>query len=192
MTQLYSGSGHLYVRAYATNAAGTANGNMQVFYPNSQFYTGQNYEGGIIFSIDNSGSHGLIAAPYDQTSTLVTWGCIGIYIYNVNDPSIMTDSIVSECSEPNIAAKICKNLSISGYNDWYLPSSDELNLMRYSLSQFGIGNFNTTNSNYSIYLSSSQYNATSVYFVNFYKNSSSTIDTIPKNVGGNVRAVRSF
>jgi len=192
MTQVYSVSGNFYVRAYATNAAGTAYGNMQIFYPNSQFYTGQNYEGGIIFSIDNTGNHGLIAAPYDQTSTLVAWGCIGTYIYNVNDASIMTDSIISECPEPNIAAKICKNLSINGYNDWYLPSYDELNLMRYSLSQFGIGNFNTTNSNYSRYLSSSQNNATSAYFENFYKYANSPIDTIPKNVGCNVRAVRSF
>ena len=37
---------------------------------------GQNYGGGIIFYVDGTGQHGLIAAPYDQSSGAL-WGCNG-------------------------------------------------------------------------------------------------------------------
>ena len=40
---------------------------------------GNKYGGGIIFYIDASGEHGLIAAPTDQ-STGAMWGCKGVYI----------------------------------------------------------------------------------------------------------------
>ncbi len=36
---------------------------------------GQTYQGGIIFYLDASGDHGLIAAPADQGVT--SWGCYG-------------------------------------------------------------------------------------------------------------------
>lgn len=38
-----------------------------------------------------------------------------------------TKVIISQCEEENIAAKICDNLVLNGYNDWFLPSIFELN-----------------------------------------------------------------
>jgi len=50
------------------------------------------------------------------------------------------------------AAYNCIKYTLNGYNDWFLPSKDELNLMYQNLKQKGLGNFNDW-----IYWSSSQY-----------------------------------
>ena len=66
-----------YVRAYATNSAGTAYGNELSFttLASATLAIGDSYQGGIIFYLDGSGG-GLIAAPTDQ-STAAPWGCYG-------------------------------------------------------------------------------------------------------------------
>ncbi|MFH1097444.1 MAG: DUF1566 domain-containing protein, partial [Candidatus Desantisbacteria bacterium] len=63
---------------------------------------GEYYGGGIVFFVDDSGQHGLIAATKDQ-STKAKW---------------------------NNAVKICASYRGGGYSDWYLPSREELNLLQ--------------------------------------------------------------
>jgi hypothetical protein len=131
-----------YLRAYATNSVGTAYGQQEVFAtlePASP-YLGQSYAGGIVFYLDGTGQHGLVSAPADQGS--YPWGC-----YNTNiatsaafgTGATNTATIVATCGEANIAAKVADNLVLNGYNDWFLPSVDELNLMRANLYMQGIG-----------------------------------------------------
>ncbi len=94
------------------------------------YEVGQEYGGGIIFYVDNSGEHGLIAAPFDQG--LAEWGCQTITIDGADGVAIgsglqNTIDIVNGCSSDSIAARLAYDLVVNGYDDWFLPSKDELN-----------------------------------------------------------------
>jgi len=176
-----------YVRSYATNSAGTSYGNEVVFttLPPQKYHIGQSFGGGIIFYIDTTGQHGLIAAISDQ-STATQWGCIyteiGVTLTVIGSGEANTTSIINGCGSSDIAARICYNLVLNGYNDWFLPSKDELELL-YNLKEV-IGGF-TSN----FYLSSSEASASLAWgkhFGNGYMN----IDY--KDVNNYVRAIRKF
>ena len=76
--------------------------------------------------------HGLIAAPYDQSQC--TWGCPDFLINglanSVGSGQSNTNLIINACGATNIAARICNDLILNGYEDWYLPSKDELCTLR--------------------------------------------------------------
>ena len=117
-----------WIRAYATNGAGTAYGSPILLH--TQLVLGQPYQGGIIGYLNTNGDHGLIAAPTDFFNTYPRWGCwqnISIptnTYYGSGLPN--TNNIVAICTTPDIAARICYDLVLDGYNDWFLPSIDEL------------------------------------------------------------------
>ena len=152
-----------YVRAYATNNVGTAYGN-EVSFTTLVFSIGQSYGGGIIFYIDGTGQHGLISANNDQSDQCV-WGCSGTYIGNtstaIGTGQSNTAFIITGCwQNPGIAARICDDLVLNGYNDWFLPALDELNQMY--LQKTVIGGF-TLN----WYWSSSEYDAFGAWMKRF-------------------------
>jgi hypothetical protein len=98
---------------------------------------GDFYQGGIVAYLFNQYDpgyvegeiHGLIAAPY-TFSERVPWGCLGTVIngtsMGMGTGLANTIAIVNGCSESGIAARICYDLEVNGYNDWYLPSGAEL------------------------------------------------------------------
>ena len=152
------------------------------------FYIGQSYGGGIIFYIDGTGQHGLIAATNDQ-STGAEWGCMGTLITGADGTAIgtgnhITIDILAGCSTAGIAARICDDLVLAGYSDWYLPSKDELNEMY--LQKGVIGGFA-----YSDYWSSSENDANTAWYQEFLNTSPQyTSDKQLKMLL--VRAIRSF
>jgi hypothetical protein len=125
------------------------------------FYIGQSYRGGIIFYIDGTGLNGLIAATSNQVAA--EWGCHGTLIgtsTEIGTGQANTTAIVNGCSQAGIAARICNDLELNGYSDWFLPSQDELNQMY--LQKTVIGGFS-----YTMYSSSSEYDASDVWIQHF-------------------------
>ncbi len=115
------------------------------------FVIGLSYGGGKIAYILQSGdpgytegeTHGLIATESYQVFG-AGWGCYGTGINGADGTSIGTGGqntldILAGCSETGIAAQICATLVLNGYDDWYLPSKDEL--YKLYLNRAAIGNF---------------------------------------------------
>lgn len=102
---------------------------------------GQSYQGGIIFWLDATGQHGLIAAAADQ-STGIQWyngtykytGTTGDGLYaGAMNTSMIVATQMADTEGGNFAAKVCADYSVTEggvtYGDWYLPSLYELHLL---------------------------------------------------------------
>jgi hypothetical protein len=139
-----------YVRAYATNNAGTSYGNEILFTSSttqggSLVSIGDPYQGGIVIYILASGEslnigqasqidydpaiqHGLIAANETVFSGTTIFGPDGS-LANVTALGyglVNTLDIISLDPTSDNAATRARNYTGGGYTDWYLPSMDEL------------------------------------------------------------------
>jgi len=104
---------------------------------------GDIYGGGVVFYIFESGdtgyiageTHGLIAAVQDQSSGIEwyngSYDTTGATGTAVGTGSANTDAIiiVQGATETDYAAGLARAYAGGGYNDWFLPSKDELNKM---------------------------------------------------------------
>ena len=163
---------------------------------------GDSVHGGIVAYIlqsvdvgyDANVQHGLIAAPTDQGK--VAWGCHGTYISGADGTEIGTGNqntanILSGCFETNIAAYLCDTLTLGGYNDWFLPSKDELNKLYKNIGQgnaLGLGNVGVFAINY--YWSSTESDYASAWLQIFPNGAQGNNDK--SNYTNYVRAVRAF
>ena len=148
--------------------------------------------GGFVFYDQGNYSSGwryLEAAPSD-TGGSVSWGEVGTDIPGAAGTAIGTgkqntaDIIDSLGTGSTYAAQLCEGLISGGYDDWFLPSQDELNLVYQNVYLEGVGDFF---SNW--YYSSSEYTADNMWAQSFYFG---TQDNWGKNLGAGVLAVRSF
>lgn len=110
---------------------------------------GDSYGGGIVTYIFQQGdagyvsgeTHGLIIASSDQ-STGVYWGpntVTGVTATALGTGSTNTSAIVASLGVGTYAAKICDDLVVGNYSDWYLPSKDELYKMFLNRDVNGVG-----------------------------------------------------
>lgn len=131
---------------------------------------GETLYGGIIFYIFEEGDIGYVAGE--------TNGLVAATI----DQSSNSDS--GQC---------CEELSLEGYNDWFLPSKDQLNLMYQNIGQgnsLGLGNIGNFSNHWywtsEIDLSNPPYSHWMQYFGN------GTQRLVPATAYSSMRAVRAF
>ncbi len=118
---------------------------------------GKKYAGGLIFYLKMADSSGMVAAAASvNQSTSAQWGCNTTQIENVDCPfganscvavplamkqiigggTLNTAEIIWKCRSSS-AAKISADLNSNGYDDWFLPSTDEAKLMLNKLNLVG-------------------------------------------------------
>jgi hypothetical protein len=185
-----------YVRAYVTNAMGTSYGTQVSFTTLPIYSIGNTALGGKVAYIlvagdpgyDANVQHGLIAATSDHSSTIrwyngssVTTGAtataLGTGFANTN-----TIIQIQGSTSTTYAAGIARAHNGGGFNDWYLPSKDEL--YKLYLNQTAIGGFTG-----SWYYSSSESGSSTAWLIGI-----SSAMWWPNNKWEtwSVRAVRSF
>jgi hypothetical protein len=184
-----------YLKAFAANITGTSYGNEISFNTSiiKGLTIGQLFQGGIIAYIlqpgdpgyDENVEHGIIVAQPDQSNG-IKWDNgnsvkTGPTSKDFGTGNANTKTIVASQGDGNYAAKLCYDLVLDGYTDWYLPSKDELNKLY--LNKESIGSFGP------VYWSSSELNANFVWCQVFDVNYRPKFFQKGKYY---VRAVRSF
>jgi hypothetical protein len=109
----------------------------RVAFEDMSLSVGKKYQGGIIFYLDSTGQHGLIAALTDiknSTGSLLgmQWGsytAVGTTGTAIGTGQANTTAIIASQGAGAYAAKLCDDFVSGAYKDWYLPSKDELALM---------------------------------------------------------------
>ena len=156
----------------------------------TEYSIGMEAEGGIVFYVDETGQHGLVAALEDLEGTY-EWGCLGTSVSGgtvIGTGYQNTLNIVSGCSTTPIAASEALAYESEGYSDWFLPSLDELLEMYNTIGQgagHNIGGFESLD-----YWSSSQsWSGSSAYLVGFGWDDAATTS---KDSVFRVRPIRSF
>jgi hypothetical protein len=164
---------------------------------------GDDYRGGKVAYVLQPGDpgydpdvrHGFIAATTDQSPSVqwyngsyTTTGALGT---DLGTGQMNTTIIVSNQGAGTYAAKICDDLVLNGYNDWYLPSREELNKLY--ANRAAIGGFSSAPGN-STYWSSSEVVALTPPNAGVFEQtfSSGQIGQSNKENTRMVRAIRSF
>ena len=173
-------------------------------------YVGMEAFGGIVFYIDETGEHGLIAAiqdltigatdPYGWGYNGYEWGCYEGSVNGADGTYLGTgyqntmDIVNQGCATENegvTAAQAALDAEINSYSDWYLPSIDELsemyNTICQSSSSGNIGGFNYFND--TAYWSSSESGNNHAKYVRF---SDGNLLSDQKYSTRRVRPIRSF
>ncbi len=155
----------------------------------ASFQIGQQYGGGIIFYLDSTGQHGLIAAKAD-TEEPALWSykdsLLGVRSSRIGAGkrnTRKTYNILGDQGEgSDYAALRALEYLYKGLHDWYLPSKEELNLLY--IQKEVIGGFSPF-----AYWSSTEYDENLAWFQNFSNGQQIKSDKITSY---GVRPIRSF
>jgi hypothetical protein len=167
-----------------------------------EHYVGEVYGGGVIFELwkDNTGvEHGLIVSLNDLSTSHI-WSDVSNVLIGSSAQSSWngaqnTQAIITQTGHTNSAALLCTNYSGGGFNDWYLPSLQQLYKLWHNL--FIVNTVlsplsGATEISNEYYWSSTEALTSTAYGLNFrsgFANSTASKST-PNPVS--VRAVRAF
>jgi hypothetical protein len=164
-------------------------------------YVGELYGGGVVFWVDYTGQHGLIASMVDLSTSQAWSNVTSTLIGTTNDwdgPN-NTTAITGQSGHTSSAAKLCTdytnaNFGTGTYSDWYLPSVAELNHVWNNFYEVqkaltNDGNAATTPLLRQAYWSSSEGNATYAWCFDFYHAYAYDYNKLDTSY---VRAVRAF
>jgi hypothetical protein len=99
--------------------------------------------------------------------------------------------MVAACAEPGSAAALCASLELNGFEDWFLPSRDELALAYRNLQATGVSDFGTRGTvDNVLYWTSSQQTADMANHIDFADLGRLHYDD--KDFPRRVRAIRAF
>ena len=155
------------------------------------FEIGQHYKEGIIFYLDETGLHGLMTSPFDESPPPGSGGFVwaipdyqniavpGGTLPNIGSGYDNTNKISNQ-NGPGMYAAERARMAGGGY--WSLPSRDELDLLYFQRNV--IGGFTD-----GFYWGSTEYNLNMAFGQNFMGGSP---EPRLKSAEGNVRAVRTF
>jgi len=176
-----------YLRAFAINNFGTSYGEEKSF-TTGEFSIGLNYGGGIIFYLDASNMHGLIVAPEDAENALPWSNGQNIItqatLTTIGTGSLNTRAIIEAQGSGSYAASFCDNYTSDGFDDWFLPSIQELNKL-FEKNDV-VNNFKNA-----AYWSSTEDSDLGAYLFVFWTGIR-TVGIDKKSVLYNVRPIRSF
>jgi hypothetical protein len=160
---------------------------------------GKMYAGGLIFLLYPGAEIGLVAAPPlwygNNPDPSAPYGCYITDIPGAEGTAIGTGTqntidIEASCQENGIAADLCANLVLNGFNDWFLPSKDELNEMYLKIGQGATGpNQNIAGFANNIYWSSSEFSLFEAWLQVFTNGLQGGIE---KDIYNLIRPVRGF
>jgi hypothetical protein len=190
----------------ATNAIGTsaASDASNSVIPAPQ--VGDFYQSGVVFHLFVDGetgyvsgeTHGLIAAVQDQSSGIRwyngssdTTGATGT-AEGTGATNTTTIIAVQGATEISYAAGLARAYSGGGYDDWFLPSKDELNQIFTNKATINTTASANGGSNFAInyYWSSTEYDSNNAWLQNF--NIGSQYGNLKSHTSFSVRAVRAF
>ena len=171
------------------------------------YNVGDTAQGGKVFWVDATGQHGLVVAVEDSGGSLVMdWNAgtasnglnletlaqsNGIYAGKMNTAIIIAAHASAANNGNNFAARACNEYRYTqngvDYGDWYLPSKDELHLIK--TSGAGVPNLYAYN-----YWSSTEHDADNAYaeVLGNYANNYNQFKPKDTAEGIKVRAIRSF
>ncbi len=160
---------------------------------------GDKCHGGIVFYVDESGKHGLVASPndlgffswsdIDEKETLLITGATG---NGVGAGAANTKQIIAVQGAGRYAAMAARNYDGGGYSDWYLPSINELFLLlqqREIIGGFPVEIIDPLYPDFNFYYSSTEHSDIDAWVISF---PDGVLALNYKRFGSVVRAIRAF